>query len=108
MLNRLQDVFRSFQQERCAWHTLQVGEILVDKRTIARVGPAAKVKLRDKDDLRILGVAVVAGAEVFVTGDKGRLKLGRVENLEILSPRQFWEKLKAQQKGQPKRGKARR
>ena len=56
-----------------------------------------RIKLKDKDDLPILGAAITAGAEVLVTGDKELLDLGRIENLEICSPRQFWEKLKAQQ-----------
>jgi putative PIN family toxin of toxin-antitoxin system len=53
-----------------------------------------KVRLRDKDDLGILGAAVAGGADVLVTGDKELLDLHRVENVEILSPRQFWEKAK--------------
>jgi putative PIN family toxin of toxin-antitoxin system len=67
-----------------------------------------RVALRDKDDLRILGAAAAAGAEVLVTGDKELLALGRFEDLEILSPRQFWEKLKTQQRRRTGRGKARR
>ena len=59
-----------------------------------------KVELQDKDDLPIVGAAVAAGAEVLVTGDKELLDLGRIEDLEILSPRQFWEKLKAQSDSQ--------
>ena len=45
----------------------------------------------------IMGAAVTAGVEVLVTGDKELLDLGRIANLEVLSPRQFWERLKAQQ-----------
>lgn len=56
--------------------------------------PLPKIELQDKDDLPIVGAAVAAGAEVLITGDKELLDLARVENLEILSPRQFWEKLK--------------
>ena len=65
------------------------------------------VKLQDKDDLPILGAAITAGAEVFVTGDKELLDLGHIEKLEILSPRRFWEKVKAKQlragRGRPRR-----
>jgi len=56
--------------------------------------PLPGIELQDKDDLPIVGAAVAARAEVLITGDKELLDLGRVENLEILSPRQFWEKLK--------------
>jgi predicted nucleic acid-binding protein len=44
-----------------------------------------------------VGAAITAGVEVLVTGDKELLGIGRIANLEILSPRQFWERLKAQQ-----------
>ena len=67
-----------------------------------------RVELQDKDDLPILGAAIAARAEVFITGDKELLSLGHLENLEILSPRQFWEKLKAQQQRRAGRGKPRR
>lgn len=54
----------------------------------------------DQDDLPILSAAISAGARVFVTGDKEILDLRRIGSLAILSPRQFWEKLK----GPPQRG----
>ena len=75
-----------------------------------RVEPAVlpQVELGDKDDLGILGAALQGEAEVLVTGDKELLALGRVESLAILSPRQFWERLKAEQHRQSRRGKRRR
>jgi len=56
-----------------------------------------RIELKDRDDLAILGAAITAGVEVLVTGDKELLDLNRIDNLEILSPRQFWERLKAKQ-----------
>lgn len=67
-----------------------------------------RVELKDKDDLLILAAAMAAGAEVLVTGDKELLNLGHIEELEILSPRQFWKKLKARQPHRAGRGKPRR
>ena len=75
---------------------------------LAQPAHIPRVELRDKDDLPILGAAIAAGAEVLVTGDKQLLELGHIEDLEILSPRQFWEKLKAQQQRRARRGKRRR
>jgi len=72
--------------------------LLQQESAIARTLQLPKVELQDKEDLTILGAAIAAGAEVLITGDKELLALVRVENLEILSPRQFWEKLKTQQK----------
>ena len=92
-----------------------VGQGLIDdfiwllQQDTAFVEPAKlpRVELQDKHDLLILAAAIAAGAEVLVTGDKELLDLGQIEGLEILSPRQFWEKLKAQQLGAG-RGKPRR
>jgi putative PIN family toxin of toxin-antitoxin system len=50
----------------------------------ARVGP---------DDALVLGEAIAAHAEVFVTGDAALLKLGAVKKLAIVTPRRFWEML---------------
>ncbi len=67
-----------------------------------RVKPAIlpQIRLRDEDDLGILGAAIQGGAEMLVTGDKELLALGRVEGLAILSPRQFWERLKTDHRRQ--------
>jgi putative PIN family toxin of toxin-antitoxin system len=82
--------------------------LLQQDTVLAEPSHIPRVELQDKDDLVILGAAIAAGAEVLVTGDKELLDLGHIENLEILSPRQFWEKLKAQQQRRAGRGKPRR
>ncbi len=96
ILNELQRVLRS---------KFSVDEDLIDDfiwllhqgTVLAQPAELPKVDLQDKDDLPILGAAIAAGAEVLVTGDKELLELRHVGDLEILSPRQFWEKLKAPQ-----------
>lgn len=67
-----------------------------------------RIELHGKDDLPILRAAIFAKAEVFVTGDKELLDLRCIEDLQIISPRQFWEKLKAQQQRRTARRKPRR
>ena len=74
---------------------------------LAQPARLPRVDLQDKDDLHILGAAIAAGVGVLVTGDKELLDLGHVENVEILSPRQFWEKLKAELRRRGGRGKPR-
>ena len=54
------------------------------------------VNIKDKDDLIILASALSGNANLFVTGDKELLDLAKLEDLEIVSPRAFWEKLKSQ------------
>jgi putative PIN family toxin of toxin-antitoxin system len=62
----------------------------------ATPGKLPDIWIQDKDDLMILSSALNGNADLFVTGDKELLDLGKVENMEIVSPRMFWEKMKAQ------------
>jgi putative PIN family toxin of toxin-antitoxin system len=54
------------------------------------------VRLDDESDMPIVGAALRAKADVLVTGDRELQRLGSVEKLSILSPRGFWERLRAQ------------
>lgn len=82
---------------------------LIQQETVlAQPGPLPPVEIDDQDDLPILSAAISGRADAFVTGDKELLDLSEVENLAILSPRQFWDKLKAQPKRRAGRRKARR
>ncbi|MBU4321085.1 MAG: putative toxin-antitoxin system toxin component, PIN family [Thermodesulfovibrionales bacterium] len=54
-----------------------------------------QIQIKDKDDLMILSAALTANADLLVTGDKELLALDKVKNLEIVSPRLFWNRLKA-------------
>lgn len=53
----------------------------------------------DANDLPVIGTALVAQAEVLVTGDDDLLSLGSVEGVRIVTPRQFWEMLKGEALG---------
>ena len=57
--------------------------------------PLLEIDIRDKDDVIILSSAVMGYTEIFVTGDKELIDLGNVENMEIVSPRKFWEIIKS-------------
>lgn len=48
------------------------------------------------DDRRVLGEAITGGAEAFITGDAALVALGSVAAMPILTPRQFWERLRSQ------------
>ncbi len=69
--------------------------LLEQEAVVSEPGALPDVKLADKDDLPILGAAVAARVQVLVTGDRELLELGRVGSVEILSPRTFWERVRA-------------
>lgn len=50
--------------------------------------------VRDKDDLPVLGTAVAGSAAVLVTGDQELLVLALFRGVAILSPRDFYERLR--------------
>lgn len=75
---------------------------------LAQPGQLPTVDIEDQDDLLILSAAISAGADVFVTGDQELLDIDHIENLAILSPRQFWERLKTQLQRGAGRGKSHR
>ena len=54
------------------------------------------VDIQDKDDLIILSSALNSNADIFITGDKELLELGKLNDMEIISPKMFWERLKVQ------------
>ena len=50
--------------------------------------------LKDKKDIPIIGTALSGNAQFLITGDKELLSLREYRNIEILSSREFWERLK--------------
>ncbi len=51
------------------------------------------IPITDKADRILLFEAIESGSTVFVTGDKEILVLERTHSMEIVSPRQFWNKI---------------
>lgn len=52
----------------------------------------------DADDALVLGEALAARAEFFVTGDAALLKFDAIATMRIASPRRFWETLQGQKR----------
>lgn len=76
-------------------------EMIRQDAHVATPGKSPDLGVRDKDDPAILSSALHGNADLFVTGDKELLALKKVGTMEIVSPRMFWERLKAQ--AMPKR-----
>lgn len=58
------------------------------------ITPTLTVELvRDRDDNRLIEAALAAHANVIVTGDQDLLTLERVDQITILTPREFLEAL---------------
>ena len=55
---------------------------------------AGTLPVRDPDDRWVIATAVLAEADVLVTGDHDLLDLGASAPLRILSPRGFWNLLR--------------
>ena len=56
-----------------------------------KIDPVVK---NDPDDDKVLSCASTSGAEYIITGDPHLLKLKSWSNILILSPRQFWDRIK--------------
>ena len=58
--------------------------------------PLAELHLKDPADIAMVSSTINGGVELMVTGDKEILALKKIGGLEIVSPRQFWERQKNQ------------
>jgi len=79
-------------------------EMLQQDAHFATSSTLLDVKIRDKDDLMILSSALNGNADLLVTGDKELLELGKIEGMEIVSPRGFWKKMRTQLSRLPDKG----
>lgn len=70
-------------------------EVLEKESYFASPSVLPDIDIKDKDDIPILSCALNGKADLFITGDRELLGLRRIKKMEIVSPRMFWEKLKA-------------
>ncbi|MBL7662379.1 putative toxin-antitoxin system toxin component, PIN family [bacterium] len=63
---------------------------LSDVSHILTPQPLEAKACRDKSDLHVLGLALVAKANLIVAGDKDLLVLKKFKQTKILNPREFW------------------
>jgi putative PIN family toxin of toxin-antitoxin system len=49
---------------------------------------------RDKGDVMVIGTALSGKTQFIITGDEDLLILKKYKNIEIISPREFWNRLR--------------
>ena len=77
-----------------AFSTKQVNDaqrLLRDRMIIVIPADVPNNACRDTQDLPVLGTAVSGQCHCIVTGDKDLLSLVRYEEIDIISPADFWE-----------------
>jgi len=76
-------------------------ELINQDAIIAEPNDLPNVQIKDKDDVEIIGAAIVGKADVLVTGDKELHGIKSIQKVRIMSPRAFWEELTAQKGDAP-------
>ena len=74
-------------------------EIIERDPLLSDSSPLAEIDIRDRDDVVILSAALNAEVDFFITGDKELLALRQLGTMEIISPREFWDRLTDFNKG---------
>jgi uncharacterized protein len=72
----------------------QIVEFLEDHCELVEPAKVPVNACRDADDLMVLGTLLAGKANCLVTGDKDLLDLGEFRGISILTPRQFYDRLK--------------
>jgi predicted nucleic acid-binding protein len=70
--------------------------VLTQDSILSECTELKNIDINDEDDILILSTALNGSAELFVTGDGELLELDKIQSMQIVSPRKFWEKLKTQ------------
>jgi uncharacterized protein len=79
--------------------TSEQAAIVVDtlrkQSEVVEPAPVPIEAFADSDDLPVLGTAVAGQAEFLITGDKQLTEMGAYEGIAILSPREFYQRIRA-------------
>jgi predicted nucleic acid-binding protein len=70
-------------------------ELIRQDAILAEAKEAPDVRIKDVDDIEIVGAAIAGKADIMVTGDREVQNIKLMKKLRIVSPRAFWEELKA-------------
>jgi putative PIN family toxin of toxin-antitoxin system len=77
-------------------NTLAIAKQVLESQTMVdRPETPLDIAIRDPDDAWVLASAVAGGAELLITGDADLLAVAKQSPIPVLSPRAFWERLRA-------------
>lgn len=76
-----------------------VEQLLRAQIVVPKPAERSALVVRDPDDAWVLASAVAGGADVLVTGDADLLSVANAAPIPILTPRAFWERLRAESRG---------
>lgn len=71
-------------------------ELISQEAILSEPEELPDLPIQDRDDAAIVAAAIIAEAEVLVTGDHDLQSLKKVGKVRVISPRAFWEELTAQ------------
>ena len=72
--------------------TTEWQELLSTESISAFASEPLRLSLKDRNDIILLSDASAGGASLLVTGDGEVLNIGKLESMEIISPRTYWER----------------
>ena len=76
--------------------TIAIAKQVLESQTIVdRPDVPLDIAIRDPDDTWVLASAVAGGAELLITGDADLLAVANQSPIPVLTPRAFWERLRA-------------
>jgi putative PIN family toxin of toxin-antitoxin system len=94
VLQEVERVLRDkFSLPPSAWALAR--QVLESQTLIERPEAPLALAIRDPDDVWVLASAVAGGAELFITGDADLLAVATQSPIPILTPRAFWDRLRA-------------
>lgn len=74
--------------------TQDIVNYLRDQAEVVVPGELKESICRDKDDLSIIGTALSGNARFIITGDEDLLILKKYNDIEMVTPREFWKRLR--------------
>jgi uncharacterized protein len=70
-------------------------QVLASQTSVPRPQDVLNLAIRDPDDAWVLASAVAGAADLLITGDTDLLSIAGQSPIPILTPRAFWEQLRA-------------